>query len=246
MTDMEQVAEVHEVQSGQLIMPFYIICDVSSSMSGAIGALNTALGDLQREICALPVVDDVARLSVLTFSTSATVALPLGQVSGATMPTLSSGGGTNYGSAFSLLARTVDSDRTRLKAQGFRLYRPCAFFLTDGGPTDPGWEQTFKSTLTYDKDSKQGMKGHPIFVPFGFDAAPEPVMQKLAYPPGKSRWYLAQNASAKDALLGILEIIMQTVVSSSMSAGTGQKNALVQAVPAAGSGIRSGESYYDD
>src|SRR4051794_21597157 len=149
-------------------MPFYIVCDVSYSMSGDMGHLNEALQGLHRAIVAEPVVDDVARISVLTFSDGAAVVTPLDQLSGTTLPTLTVQGGTNYGAAFRLLAQTIDADAAELKRQGYKTYRPCAFFLTDGMPGDQGWGASFVSTLTYNKETGQGMKNHPIFVPFGF------------------------------------------------------------------------------
>src|SRR3954451_413750 len=126
--------------------------------------LNEALTGLRDAIVAEPAVDDLARIGVLTFSDSARVEAPLAQVSETQMPHLSDRGGTNYGAAFQTLAQTIEADRQRLKAEGYKVYRPCAFFLTDGLPQDGTWATSFKSTLTYDSKTGQGMESYPIFV----------------------------------------------------------------------------------
>jgi uncharacterized protein YegL len=236
----ERVAERAGVEQGQLVMPFYLVCDVSYSMINDMPKLNDGIQRLRRAIVSEPTVDDVAHIGILTFSDSAMVVLPLTQMSGHNMPTLSIAGGTNYGAAFRLLAQTISQDTAILKAQGYRVYRPCAFFLSDGEPLDRDWEQTFRDTLTYDASTGTGMKGHPVFVPFGFRDAPEHVLRKLAYPLDKGKWYHSKSHDVEEALRGILDIIMNTVVNSGKSASTGQPT-LIQQVPTAGSGIAYGD-----
>jgi hypothetical protein len=88
------------------------------------------------------------------------------------------------------------------------------------------------------------MKSHPIFVPFGFRAAREDVLAQLAYPPQRGKWYHSKDTTVEHALKGILDIIMQTVVTAGRTAGTAQP-AVTQQAPAPGSGIVQGESAYD-
>lgn len=244
MSHTEQVLERTHAEQGQMVMPFYLICDVSMSMSGDMPALNQALQRLQHAIVTEPVVDDVARVGVLTFADSAQVVVPLSQVSEASLPQLTQQGGTNYGAAFRTLAQTILADRDQLKAQGHRVYRPCAFFLTDGEPLDGGFADTFRDALTYDRATGQGMEAYPIFVPFGFRDAPESVLRQLAYPPEKGKWYLARTSDVSEALAGVLGIIMQTVVSSGRRAASGAKGALQLAEPEPGSNIVAGDSEF--
>lgn len=242
--DPEAVHERRDMEEGQLVMPFYLICDVSYSMTNDMASLNDGVSRLQRAIVAEPVVDDVAQICIMTFSTTAQVVLPLGQMSEQAIPTLTAGGGTKYGSAFRCLADTITRDIAALKAQGYKTYRPCAFFLTDGEPNDRDWHQTFTSTLTYDREKNQGMKAHPIFVPFGFRAAPDKVLSQLAYPPGRGKWYHSASTSVETVLSEILDIIMKTVIASGKSAGSGQP-LVAQQPPSPGSGIVQGDSEYD-
>lgn len=243
MEMFDQVTERDRATPGQLVMPFYIVCDVSYSMSRDIQDLNQSLKNLHAAIANEPVVDDVARISVLTFSDTSRIVAPLGQVSETTFPALSVEGGTNYGVAFRKVAEAINADRDALNASGLKIYRPCVFFLTDGMPQDPSWLETFNATLTYDKSTGTGMKGFPIFVPFGFREADEKVLAKLAYPKKGGRWFMAKTISAEDALKSLLEIIMNTVMTSSQSASTGAPGAF-QLAPAP-AGVASGDSDWD-
>lgn len=227
-------------EAGQIVMPFYLMCDVSLSMTSDMGSLNDGLQRLRRAILAEPLADDVAYVSIATFSDIAKVVMPLERMSEQQVPALSPQGGTNYGAAFRLLAQTIAQDTADLKARGLKVYRPCVFFLTDGEPTDRDWYQTFLSTLTYDSTTKVGMKGHPIFVPFGFRQAPEAVLKKLAYPVGKGKFYHSNSASVEAALNGMLGIIMNTVVTSSRTVSSGQPSMLLPPAPP-GSGVKQGD-----
>lgn len=236
----ERMSEYPSEEAGQIVMPFYLMCDVSLSMTPSMGELNDGLQRLRRAILAEPLANDVAYIAIATFSDIAKMEMPLERMSEQQVPTLSPQNGTNYGAAFRLLAQTIKQDTADLKARGLKVYRPCVFFLTDGEPLDHDWQQTFISTLTYDSSTKTGMKGHPIFVPFGFRQAPEDVLRKLAYPQGKGKWYHAGNASVEEALNGMLGIIMQTVVTSSRTVGSGQP-AVAPVPPPTGSGIAYGD-----
>lgn len=225
-----------------LVMPFYVVCDVSLSMRDDIGALNEGLARLTRAIIDQPQVDDVARLGVISFSDVARVQMPLGQVSETSLPQLGLEGGTNYGAAFRKVRETLDQDIAQLRADGFQVWRPCVFFMSDGEPLDSDWKATFVSQLCYNPETKVGNKRYPLFVPFGFRSAPQDVIRFLAFPSGKSKWFLQRSARVEDALAGILDVIMKTAMTSALSAGTGQPQTAVQ--QATGRDLFSGESEF--
>jgi len=240
----ERVTERARAEQGQPVMPFYLICDVSGSMSGDMATLNQAVQRLRAAIVSEPTVDDVAHVCVMTFSDIAKVVMPLTQLSEHEIPTLRVEGGTNYGAAFRELARVAAQDVANLKEQGYKVWRPCAFFLTDGMPGDSDWYQTFQSTLTYDRRTETGNRSHPIFVPFGYRDARDDVMRKLAYPPERAKAYYARSHDIQDVLKGILGIIMNTMMTASRTASSGQP-AMVQQPPGAGSGIVQQDSEYN-
>ncbi|MTD54794.1 vWA domain-containing protein [Amycolatopsis pithecellobii] len=217
---------------GQVIMPFYLIVDVSSSMSGDIQELNEAIQQLIRDICDDPVVDDLVMLSIITFNHNAQTIVPLDSPSSLTPPTVTASGGTNYGAAFREYHQVFEQDRAKLKSQRIKMYRPCVFFLTDGAPGDGNYAETFQSLFAYDPEQKTGNRAFPYFVPFGFRSAPEEVMRKLAYPNfgrTKGRWFLSRSNSVKEVLKAMTEVIGKTVISSGQSASQG----LPQIVPPA-------------
>lgn len=238
---MNEGPQERPAAEGQMVMPFYLICDVSYSMINDMAELNAGVKRLRQSITAEPLVDDVAHVALMTFSDTAKVVMPLSQMSEAAIPTLSVEGGTNYGQAFRELASTIPADAAALKAQGYRIFRPCAFFLTDGEPNDSDYFETFKSALTYNGVTGVGMKQYPVFIPFGFRAAPDSVLKKLAYPPEKGRWYHIKNDDIGQVIKLILDVIMKTVVSTGQSSSTG-KPALVHAPAPAAQGVTQGDA----
>lgn len=133
------------------ILPFYMVCDESGSMAGGgVDSINTALPDLHQEISTNPSVADKTRFALIGFSTQASVLQPLADLSELTqLPSLSAGGVTSFGSAFRLLKSTIEKDVADLKAEGHDVYRPVVFFLSDGIPTDEGWQTDLKELNSF-------------------------------------------------------------------------------------------------
>ena len=178
---MSQSDEVREsaATDGQVIMPFYLIADVSTSMSSDIPALTNALNELLQAIRQDPVVDDLVMLCIITFNGGASVIVPLSNPSDIVLPTLEAAGGTNYGAAFQEYYRAFERDRESLKAKGIKVYRPCVF-LTDGEPNDSSsFLDTFQSLFAYDPETKIGNRTFPYFVPFGMRDATQEVISLL-------------------------------------------------------------------
>ena len=211
-------------------MPFYVLCDVSWSMFNDIVRLNEGLQQLVRAIRAEPIVDDVARIAVMSFSDTARVVMPLGQTSESTLQDLPLEGGTNYSAAFRALKATIDEDIADLKKRGLKVFRPCVFFLSDGEPNDSDWRTAFTTTLTYDKEHGTGNKNHPIFVPFGFRDAEEADMSFLAYPPGKSKWFFASTNQTQDAVEEFF-LVTAFVMAEATRNGMGSALSSVQELP---------------
>ncbi|MBF5028554.1 hypothetical protein IRY44_02275 [Micromonospora sp. ANENR4] len=210
---------------GQVVMPFYIVCDVSGSMCGDMADLNAGLAGLRQEIMKDPVADDLAMLSVIAFDDTARTVMPLNFPSAMELQTLSCGGLTNYTAAFQEFHRAFEADRVRLKNEGKRVFRPCIFFLTDGEPTSRDHLQVFQQLLGYDPVTKQGNPRYPYVTPFGFRSATEESMKALAYPnfgEKKGRYFLAkQGASVPSLLKAISGMIGTSVLSSSLSGTVG-------------------------
>ena len=210
---------------GQVVMPFYIICDVSGSMEPDMQALNEGIAELRREIMKDPVADDLAMLSVIAFSDTARTVMPLNFPSLVQDPRLTCGGLTNYTAAFREFHRAFEIDRVKLRGEGKRVYRPCVYFLTDGVPTSTDHGQVFQQLFGYDPTTKQGNSRYPYVTPFGFGGATEEAMKAIAYPTfgeKRGRYFLAKLGVPVSSLLKAMTgMIATSVLSSTQSATTG-------------------------
>lgn len=246
MTDFD-VEAVHEnvAREGQVIMPFYLIADVSGSMRPDADQLNAAVTEFIQSIVKDPVVDDLVMLSVITFNHTAQTVVPLSTPSDITLPILTPGGGTSYEAAFREFDRAFGQDRAMLRQQGNKVYRPCVFFLTDGAPGDRGsYAAAFRSLFAYDPVTGSGNRAFPYLVPFGFRDAPIDVIQSLAYPDfgrTRGRWFLSSSSNIGEILRTIADVLGHTVVSSGQSASAGTPT-IVLPEPPAGSNMQFGDA----
>lgn len=154
---------------GQQILPFYLVCDESGSMSGdPIKAINEALPELHQEIGLNPVVADKTQFAIIGFSGDADVLLPLSDLSQVTqLPLLEAKSSTNFAAAFRCVKEQIELDVVRLKAAGNTVYRPVVFFLTDGHSTVDfrnEWEALVDKGFAY----------RPNIVAFGIGGGADP------------------------------------------------------------------------
>ena len=210
---------------GAQILPFYIVVDTSGSMVAELPALNNALVQLKGEIQSNLFLADVAQVGVITFSDSARTIIPVMNfaedqtITNGSSP-LSIGGGTNYEAAFVELKRRIDEDITRLRASGqARVYRPIAFFITDGQPNSDDYESAFNDLV----NSKRA----PNIVPFGFKDARAETLDKITFPRSRrdsknpSKYFIAKGGvDATTAINDIIKIVTQSVISCGQSAET--------------------------
>ncbi|MEU7983257.1 VWA domain-containing protein [Streptosporangium canum] len=199
------------------VLPFYLVCDESSSMQGPpLDAINQELPRIYQEIASNPVVADKARLCLIGFSTHAEVLLPLADLNEIqSLSQLSPRGVTNYGTAFSLLRDTIERDIKELKQAGHTPFRPTVFFLTDGQPTDD-WHGDHQRLV----DPAFGP--HPTILAFGFGEVRPETLQKVA----TFRAFIANgDVSPAQALREfarqLLNSVVQSAVASSASPSSG-------------------------
>jgi uncharacterized protein YegL len=194
----------------QQVLPFYLVCDESASMTGEpIEAINASLPQLHSEIGSNPVVADKTRFCLIGFSNQAEILLPLADLSAvASMPALSANGSTNYAAAFAMLKETIDADVAKLKADGHQVYRPAVFFLSDGQPnsSDP-WHAVYQELVD------PTWRSHPNILAFGFGQADEAVIRQVA----------TTKAFIADGTLGPAEALgefAQSLIRSIVNSGT--------------------------
>jgi uncharacterized protein YegL len=203
------------------ILPFYLVCDESGSMSGdPLDAINDSLPKIHSEIGSNPVVADKTKFALVGFSDYAELVLPLSNLSEITsIPALTVKGGTNYSSAFDLLYDTIAEDVKQLKASGDQVYRPAVFFLSDGQPGD-NWEGSYKRLIdpswTY----------HPNILAFGFGDVDATTLQHVA----TARAFVADGSMGPDeALREFAQSLIQSIVNSGSKPAQG--GALTLVVP---------------
>ncbi len=209
----ERTTHAEHDEEGALILPFYAVCDESASMSGEpIDAINTALSELHQEIRYQPVVAEKARFSLIGFSTSAHVILPISDLSKVdTMDGVSADGSTSYGSAFTLLRQTIEQDVNMLKADGCKVYRPAVFFMSDGQPTDSDWEKALAALVD------ESFPYRPNIVAFGVAGADASIIGKVAT---LKAFMMDQGTHPAVALREYAKTLTNSIVMSGSQGGT--------------------------
>lgn len=207
-------------------LPFYLVFDVSYSMSDVIDAVNGCLSELKDAIGNMPLLADIARVSVISFADSARVEIPMGDISqvaeihhGHSM--LQVRGGTSFSSAFRELKSAIERDIADLKREGERkVFRPTAFFITDGEPLDHGWQEALAELTS--------IKQYPLLYPFGFGEVNESTLAAITYPQSRADgkkpaqyFTVKAGASPSAAIEKIAKVVIQSVVSFTQSANEG-------------------------
>ena len=201
------------------VLPFYLVCDESSSMTGnPIDEINKSLPNIHYEIGSNPVVADKTRFCLIGFSTSAQVLLPLADLSAiSSMPTFQAGGSTSYGAAFDTLYDTITSDVATLKAEGNQVFRPAVFFLSDGQPTDT-WADAYRRVA----DPHWTL--HPNILAFGFGSVDEQTLQQVA----TVKAFIANGTMGPEhALREFAQSLIRSIVNSGTQSQDGRMTLVV-------------------
>ena len=188
---------------GPLVWPFYILCDESGSMNGTpIAAVNEGLQKIWSELIKSPAVSDKAWVSVISFSDTAKVLVPLTDLQLlSSMPGCVAGGQANYGNAFRKLKQVMERDEQNLRIDGFgRPNRPIVFFMSGGEPADDDWHEAHRDLI-----NGSGLPySRPHIISFGFGSADEQIIYDVATDLGRGvarRAYLAADGFAPEIVL---------------------------------------------
>jgi uncharacterized protein YegL len=189
------------------VLPFYVVCDESVSMTEHIDTVNQGLRELHRAVAADPAVADRTRFCLIGFSGSANILLPMCRLADlAEMTGLTARAETNFGAAFALLRDTITRDVAALELEFRRVYRPAVFFLSDGQPTDPAtWPKAF-GELT-----DPAWPARPKMIAFGMGDADPVTIGRI----GTFRAFVAQDGvSPGSALHEFARALTASIVSS--------------------------------
>ena len=195
--------------TGEQILPFYILCDESASMAynGGIDAINQGLPELHAAIAADPLVSDKSRICLISFSDDAEVLVPLSRAADIDqMPGMAERGSTCYGEAFRMLKALIPQDIANLRADGYQVFRPAVFFISDGEPTDSDWRDSYGDLI--DRASNPHA---PNIIAFGVDTADAATIAEV----GTTAAFLAQTGidpgnALKEIMRSLTNSIVQT------------------------------------
>lgn len=202
-------------------LPVFLVIDTSYSMADEQPGTGERLIDIANQLVPMivekckkhPTLDQKLRLSLIKFSSGASVVIPLGEADSfkSSIPQLHPEANTDFGAAFELLYNELNSAVQALKAPQIGVYRPTVFFITDGydnGDTarrDQAWQALVDPNFHY----------HPNFFTFGVaQANPAELAQ---FRSGKGLVAVAKDPTkAVDGLSEIMGALVRSIVSSSV------------------------------
>jgi uncharacterized protein YegL len=138
-------------------LPCILVVDGSGSMGGApINELNAGLKVLEDELKK----DDIARqrvqISVIRFGDldQTEVLCDWVDAMAFSAPYVNASGQTPMGKAVGIAMQKIEEQKQRYKAHGIAYNRPWLFLMTDGEPTDAGWEHIADQCRTAEQAEK--------------------------------------------------------------------------------------------
>ena len=204
------------IQGGLQVLPFYIVCDESSSMAGpAIYAVNAGIMELFDALNTDPLLDARALAGIVAFNDTARLLLPMSRLSQVTqIPVCVASGTSSYAAAFRLLRTQLETDVAALQQQ-FNVHRPCVFFMSDGAPNNENWRAEL-SKLT-----DPSFMFSPNIVSFGFAGAEKSVIAEVAHwgsRTGTKFFFMAADDGSPGSAIGeIIGFLMQIVIALGLS-----------------------------
>jgi uncharacterized protein YegL len=221
------VTEPHSAADDKLlVLAFYVVADVSYSMTqpgeggSRMDAVNRIIPSVVSAIEGSPTLGDLVRFGAIDFADDARVVLRLDDVRNVeTLPVLTARGSTSYAAAFRLLRQEITNDIAQLKSDGFKVFRPAVFFVTDGEPTDPPDEMK----AAFEELTDRSFRARPNLIPFGVGEATKDQLDQWVYPkPGDGakpmRSYVTKaGVDAGTAINQIAEVLVSSIIASAGS-----------------------------
>jgi uncharacterized protein YegL len=213
------------------IVPVLLVCDVSYSMSSGPGsvspieAVNLGVESLVSTLKVHPEAADSALVGVAKFSDTAEMVAPFTHISTTTAPAkLGTEGGTSYGAAFRLARAEIGPMVDAQKQTGATVYRPTVYMITDGAPTDTGWES--------DLDNLSTSQYAPNVCVFGVAGADEDTLRRIARRDRGQVWLADDGTDPAAAFAQLFPALVRSVMQSASAAAAAAGGHAAGPVPA--------------
>jgi uncharacterized protein YegL len=214
------------------VLPVYFVADESWSMSDHVDKLTKGLVSLLDALNLQTMAAAKIRLSVIGFSAEPQCYLPMSDLRDVSqMPQLSAKTVTSYSHVFRFLRQSIPADVAALKSQGYLVYRPAVFFLTDGQPTDTDGNFTDDSEWEQSLADLQGLQGgfreHPNIVAFGIGTSKEATISRVATNP-KFAFKAAAETDTGLAVAKFMDAFTNSIVNSGQVMADGGSELVVE------------------
>lgn len=198
------------------VLPFYVVCDESYSMSDHMDTLRARLRDLHRSIRSHPLVSAFVRFCLIGFADTPRLVVPLSAPRDLDdIGTFSMRAASNFGAVFTLLRETIERDLTELRAQRYDVRQPAVFFLSDGQPTDPAmWHRSYARLV------EPAWRDRPKIVAFGIGDADHATIRAV----GDFKAFVVDQdggTTAGEALHQFTQALADSMLSTTAPAGHG-------------------------
>lgn len=192
-------------------LPVYLVLDCSASMNGSpIEAVKEGVKMLLRDLSREPWSQGMVWISIITFSNTAEQIIPLTEITKISEVNLVASGMTALGHALKVLTECIDRDIRKRTPEQRGDYKPVIYLLTDGHPTDSGWEQNAQELRKRKIESMVACAAGP--------GADEGNLKKVT-----DTVIRLQDASP-ESLRAFIRWVSQSVLVKSRSAGISQAN----------------------
>ena len=180
--DLIPSADVLFAENPEQRCPCVLLLDVSGSMTRdangmrAIDQLSDGLKLFKEAIAADSVANQRVEVAVVTFGETVTVLQELAPVEYFKPQELVASGLTPMGQAIECALELLDTRKKMYKENGVPYYRPWVFLITDGEPTDSGWEEAVRRI--HMAENENGL----IFFVVGVEPANMEKLSMVAHP----------------------------------------------------------------
>ncbi len=175
MPSLDTIRDEDLVRNKEQRSPCLLLLDTSASMRGApIQELNEGLKLFEEEIKKDPLAAVRCEIAIVTFGGIAKMAQDFITVDEFVAPELEAMGDTPMGAAINLALDRLRRRKDSYRENGVNYTRPWMFVISDGAPTDFGWETAAERLRQEERN-----KGIVVF-PIGVRGADVKILRELS------------------------------------------------------------------